>query len=65
MPSPEWTKNLVICEISTKIFNSPQKSETGTFNSLKSKILYLAKVGINCIWLKMIFFLDWGIQDIS
>ena len=37
VPSPEWTKNLVIYEISTKNFNSPKKSEAGTFNSLKSK----------------------------
>ena len=51
VPSPEWTKDLVIYEISTKNFNSPKKSEAGTFNSLKSKIPYLAKVGINAIWL--------------
>ena len=51
VPSPDWTKNLVICEISTKNFNSPKKSEAGTFNSLKTKIPYLSKVGINAIWL--------------
>ena len=49
--SPEWTKDLVICEISTKNFNSTKKSETGTFNSLKTKIPYLANAGINGIWL--------------
>ncbi|GEM_PF-4393486 len=28
-----------------------KKSETGAFNSVKSKIPYLEKVGINAIWL--------------
>jgi len=51
VPSPEWTKDLVICEISTKNFNSPKKSEAGTFNSLGAKMRYLKDVGITGIWL--------------
>jgi len=51
VPSPEWTKDLVICEISTKNFNSPGKSQGGTFNSVAEKMPYLAGVGVNGIWL--------------
>jgi glycosidase len=49
--SPEWTKNLIIYEIATKGFTSPNGPESGTFNSLKAKIPYLADLGINGIWL--------------
>jgi len=49
--SPEWTKDLVIYEIATKSFTSPNGPESGTFNSLKEKIPYLADLGITAIWL--------------
>ncbi len=48
---PDWAKNMVVYEISTKNFNSPDKPEKGTFNSVKEKIPYLEKLGINTIWL--------------
>jgi len=51
VPSPGWTKDLVIYEISTKNFNSSDKSQGGTFNSVKAKIPYLANLGVNGIWL--------------
>lgn len=49
--TPEWAKNLVIYEIATKSFTSPNGPESGTFNSLKAKIPYLKDLGINAIWL--------------
>jgi len=49
--SPKWTKDLVIYQISTKNFNSPEKSESGTFETVKAKMPYLANVGVNSIWL--------------
>ena len=48
---PEWAKDMVIYEIATKSFNSPQQPEKGTFRSLKKKMSYLQKLGINTIWL--------------
>lgn len=48
--SPEWTKDLLIYEISTKNFTSPNGPGTGTFNSTKEKIAYLSDLGINAIW---------------
>jgi hypothetical protein len=48
--SPEWTKDLIIYEISTKEFTSPYGPETGNFNSLKEKIPYLAELGITGVW---------------
>jgi glycosidase len=49
--SPAWTKDLVIYEISTKNFTSPNGPESGTFNSLKEKVSYLHDLGVNGIWL--------------
>ncbi len=49
--SPSWTKDLIVYEIATKSFNSPDKPETGTFNSVREKLPYLRKLGINAIWL--------------
>lgn len=49
--SPNWTKNLIIYEISTKNFTSPSGPGTGTFLSTKEKIPYLSELGINAIWL--------------
>lgn len=50
-PSPEWMKDLVIYEIATKGFTSPKGPESGTFNSLRSKLTYLQDLGITGIWL--------------
>ncbi len=51
VPSPSWTKNLVICEIATKGFTSPNGPESGTFKSLEAKVPYLQKGGITGVWL--------------
>ena len=49
--SPEWAKDLIIYELSTKSYTSPEGPETGTFSSLKEKIPYLQELGINGVWL--------------
>jgi hypothetical protein len=49
--NPEWGKNLIIYEIATKGFTSPNGPESGTFQSLKGKLPYLQDLGINAIWL--------------
>ena len=49
--TPSWAKDLVIYEISTKNFTSPNGPESGTFNSLKEKVPYLKDLGITGIWL--------------
>ena len=50
-PSPGWTKDLVIYEVATKGFTSPNGPESGTFASLKDKLPYLQELGITGIWL--------------
>lgn len=50
MPSPAWAKDLIIYELNPKGFTSPQGAETGTFNSTREKIPYLAELGINGVW---------------
>ncbi len=49
--SPDWTKDLIIYEISTKNFTSPNGPGTGTFQSTRKKASYLADLGINGVWL--------------
>ncbi len=49
--TPEWAKDLVIYEVATKGFTSPNGPESGTFQSLKEKMAYLEDLGINAIWL--------------
>ena len=49
--TPEWAKDLIIYEISTKGFTSPNGPETGNFRSLTKKMAYLKELGINAIWL--------------
>jgi hypothetical protein len=49
--SPEWMKGLVIYEIATKGFTSPDGPESGTFASLKGKLPYLQELGVTGIWL--------------
>jgi len=48
---PDWAQDLVIYEIATKGFTSPNGPESGTFQSLKEKLPYLEDLGINAIWL--------------
>lgn len=49
--SPGWIKDLIIYEIATKGFTSPEGPESGTFRSLQSRLAYLQDLGINGIWL--------------
>jgi len=44
-------RDLIIYEIPTKSFTSPNGPESGTFKSLETKIPYLANLGINAVWL--------------
>lgn len=44
-------KNLIIYEVATKGFTSPRGPESGTFNSLRSRLDYLQHLGITGIWL--------------
>lgn len=50
-PTPDWAKGLVIYEVATKAFTSPNGPESGTFQSLKARLPYLQKLGITAIWL--------------
>ncbi len=49
--TPEWINDLIVYEIATKGFTSPDGPESGTFKSLKSKMEYLHELGITGIWL--------------
>jgi len=49
--SPAWMKDLVIYEIATRGFTSPEGPESGTFASLKAKLPYLQDLGVTGIWL--------------
>ena len=49
--APAWTKDLVIYEIATKSYTSPNGPGSGTFDSLKGKLSYLEELGITGIWL--------------
>ncbi|MCU0513073.1 MAG: alpha-amylase family glycosyl hydrolase [Anaerolineae bacterium] len=49
--SPDWINDLIIYEIATRGFTSPQGPGSGTFNSLREKLPYLQSLGINGIWL--------------
>jgi glycosidase len=49
--SPAWTKDLIIYELATKGFTSPNGPESGTFNTCKKRMPYLKKLGITGIWL--------------
>lgn len=50
-PSPEWMKDLIVYEVATKGFTSPNGPESGTFRSLQSRLPYLQELGINGLWL--------------
>jgi len=44
-------KDLIIYEVATKGFTSPNGPESGTFNSLRSRLSYLQQLGITGLWL--------------
>jgi len=48
---PNWISNLIIYEIATKEFTSPNGPQTGNFKSLTEKMDYLEDLGITAIWL--------------
>jgi hypothetical protein len=48
---PEWAKDLIIYELATRGFTSPNGPESGTFRSAQAKLLYLQQLGITGIWL--------------
>lgn len=48
---PAWMKDLVVYEIATKSFNSPNGPEQGTFRSVMEKLPYLQDLGVNGIWM--------------
>lgn len=50
-PAPAWMKDLVIYEIATRGFTSPNGPQSGSFNSLRARLAYLQDLGINGIWL--------------
>ncbi|MCI8893361.1 MAG: hypothetical protein HFI42_04650 [Lachnospiraceae bacterium] len=49
--APGYLDQLIIYEIATKGFTSPEGPESGTFASLAEKMPYLEELGINGIWL--------------
>jgi glycosidase len=49
--SPEWAKDLIIYEIATRGFTSPDGPESGNFKGVQEKLTYLQKLGITGIWL--------------
>lgn len=51
LQSPEWTKDLIIYEIATKGFTSPNGPGTGTFRSMQEKLPYMQALGVTGIWL--------------
>jgi len=51
LPPPLWAKDLIIYEMNTKGFTSPEGPETGTFNSTREHIPYLKDLGITGVWL--------------
>jgi hypothetical protein len=50
-PTPNWARDLIIYEIATKGFTSPNGPESGTFKSLQARLPYLQELGITGIWL--------------
>ncbi len=49
--APEYLDDLIVYEIATKGFTSPDGPESGTFRSLAEKMSYLEELGINAVWL--------------
>jgi hypothetical protein len=51
LQSPDWIQDLIVYEIATKGFTSPNGPESGTFRSAQAKLSHLAALGVNGIWL--------------
>lgn len=49
--APDWIDDLILYEVATKGYTSPNGPESGTFASLRSHLPYLAELGVTGIWL--------------
>lgn len=49
--APDYLERLIIYEIATKSFTSPNGPESGTFASMEERLPYLEELGINAVWL--------------
>ena len=49
--APEDLEGMIIYEIATKNYTSPDGPESGTFASLEERLPYLEELGIHAIWL--------------
>jgi Alpha amylase, catalytic domain len=49
--APAWINDLILYEVATKGYTSPNGPESGTFDSLREKLPYLYDLGITGIWL--------------
>ena len=50
-PSPPWTKDLIVYEVATRGFTSPNGPESGTFKSTRGMLPHLEELGVTAIWL--------------
>ncbi|MGL4649286.1 MAG: alpha-amylase family glycosyl hydrolase, partial [Caldilineaceae bacterium] len=51
IPAPEWVEGMVLYEVATRSFTSPNGPESGTFASLRARLPYIRDLGATCIWL--------------
>lgn len=51
----DWWKNSVIYQIYPRSFNDSNGDGIGDLNGIKEKLPYLARLGIDCIWLSPVF----------
>ncbi len=49
--APDWIDDLILYEVATKGYTSPNGPESGTFASLRLRLPYLAELGVTGIWL--------------
>ncbi len=47
---PDWMDNLIIYELNTQTFTSPNGPQTGNFQALTQKLDYLQELGVTAIW---------------
>jgi hypothetical protein len=49
--APDWIKDLILYEVASKGFTSPNGPESGNFDSLAERLPYLHELGVTGIWL--------------
>lgn len=49
--TPDWVDELIIYELPTSVFTSPNGPGSGTFKSATEKLDHLEALGVNAIWL--------------